>query len=83
VLHEHLLHEPRDTGHSYHKPLRFLWVALASSELTFSEITERVELAKRHVLQRPDQIYLAYGGDTQSIKRLDNLETRDSKSECT
>lgn len=63
VLRGYLLHERLDAGHSYHKPFRFLRIALASSKLTLEEITERVEMAKRYVLQRSDQIYLAYGGD--------------------
>lgn len=60
----HLFHTSLDGQHFYHKPLRYPSIALISSKLTLEEIIERVEMANRSVLQRSDQIYFAYGGDT-------------------
>lgn len=43
VLCGHLLYEPLDAGHSYHKPFRFLSIALAGSKLIWKRLQKEWE----------------------------------------
>lgn len=76
MIHGHLLHRPVEAGHSYHNAYLYMSIVLAISGLTLEEITGRVEMAKRHVLQSSDQIYLSYEGniiinDAGVVRHLD------------